>query len=67
MGLTFWKEGIMSLILALLALDFMHSFIEFNREANDVSKQALDLHEGILKYSQMEEGKEGPSLFLSLY
>jgi hypothetical protein len=67
MGLAFWKDRIKALILEFSALDFSHTYRDFNQEADELSKQALELPEGRLTYFQMEDGLVGPSLFLNLY
>jgi hypothetical protein len=67
MGLHFWKKQIESLIMEFSAIEFIHSFREFNQEADNLSKHALGLQEGMLKFYRMEDGQEGPPLFLSLY
>jgi hypothetical protein len=67
MGLAFWKDRIKALILKFYALDFSHTYRDFNQEADELSKQALDHLECRLSYFHMEDGLVGPSLFLNLY
>jgi ribonuclease HI len=66
-ALDCWKDRIRDLIKNFRAINFSHIYRELNREADLLSKKAIQQQEGKITYNKWVEGKEGPTLFLNLY
>jgi ribonuclease HI len=66
-SLDCWKERVSALISSFQKITFDHVFREGNREADNLSKLALQKTPGKLTYYQCIEMHEGPHLFLDLY
>jgi hypothetical protein len=67
MDLMFWKERLKALTREFSALEFTHTYRDFNQEADELSKQALEQSEGKIKYTQMEDGHVGSVMELKLF
>jgi hypothetical protein len=66
-SLECWKDRIRDLSKAFRTINFTHIYRDINKEADILSKKALQMQEGKIVYNQWEEGNEGPTLFLNLY
>jgi hypothetical protein len=67
MDLMFWKEWLKALTQEFSVLEFSHICKDFNHEANELSKKALEHPEGKIFYFQMEDGQVGTILNLKLF
>jgi ribonuclease HI len=66
-SLDCWKERVRALINSFQKISFDHVFREGNREADSLSKLALQKLPGKLTYYHCIEKHEGPRLSLDLY
>jgi ribonuclease HI len=66
-SLVGWKDRIKELATSFRTIRFAHIYREQNREADALSKKALQIPEGKIMYNKWIEGHEGPSLFLHLF
>jgi ribonuclease HI len=66
-SLVGWKDRIRELTKSFSTISFSHIYREQNKEADLLSKKAIQMQEGKITYNQWVEGNEGPSLFLNLY
>jgi ribonuclease HI len=66
-SLECWKDRIKDLNEAFRTINFTHIYRDNNKEADILSKKALQMQEGKIVYNQREKGNEDPSLFLNLY
>jgi ribonuclease HI len=66
-SLDCWKERIRDLRKSFSLITFSHIYRESNKEADRLSKQALQKQEGKIAYNHWEDGNEGPTLYLSLF
>jgi ribonuclease HI len=62
-----WKERIRDLSKLFSPITFSHIYRDNNKEADRLSKQALQMQTGKIAYNLWEDGNEGPTLFLNLY
>jgi hypothetical protein len=62
-----WKLRIKELIKHFQEISFQHIFREYNKEADLLSKQALQEPEGRITYYKWENGTEGPKRHLILF
>jgi ribonuclease HI len=62
-----WKDIIRQLQSTFRTLNFNHIYREYNKEANLLSKVALQKKAGIITYNHWVEGHEGPPHVLKLY
>jgi ribonuclease HI len=62
-----WKYKIRELTTHFRSINFAHTFQEYNKEADRLSKKALKEQVGKIYYTQWEEGNEGPTLFLNIF
>ena len=62
-----WKDKIKELTTSFRTLKFAHIYREHNREADALSKNALQPPEGKIIYNKWIEGHEGPSFYLHLF
>ena len=67
LSLVRWKDRIKDLTLAFNSISFTHIYREQNKEADYLSKKALQMQEGKISYNKWIEGNKGPPLFLNLY
>jgi ribonuclease HI len=66
-SLDCWKERIRDLNKNFSSINFSHIYRDYNKEADLLSKQALQMQEGKIAYNHWEGGNEGPTLFLNLF
>jgi ribonuclease HI len=66
-SLVRWKDRIKELTKSFNTISFSHIYREQNKEADFLSKKAIQMQEGKISYNQWIEGNEGPPLFLNLY
>jgi ribonuclease HI len=66
-ALESWKNRIRDLIKNFREISFAHIYREYNREADLLSKQAIQKPEGKISYYTWVDGKEGPTMFINLY
>jgi ribonuclease HI len=66
-ALDCWKDRIRDLIKNFREISFTHIYRDFNREADLLSKQAIQQQEGKISYYTWVDGKEGPTLSINLY
>jgi len=62
-----WKHKTKDLITFFQGISFHHIYMDFNKEANLLSKQALLESEGILSFYQWVGGAGGPLTHLNLF
>jgi ribonuclease HI len=66
-SLMAWKDRIRLLQSTFRKLSFNHIYREYNKEADHLSKVALQKKAGIITYNHWVEGHEGPPHILKLY
>jgi hypothetical protein len=66
-SLDCWKDKITDIFTSFQNISFNHVYREENKEADNLSKQALSRDPGKLIYFQCIEENEGPHCFLDLY
>jgi ribonuclease HI len=66
-SLDCWKDRLIELIKLFQKISFAHVYREENKEADNLSKQALLKVPGKIVYFQCEEDHEGPHMFLDLF
>jgi hypothetical protein len=62
-----WKFRTKDLINFFQEINFHHIFREFNKEADQLSKQAIYEPEGRISYFKWENGAAGPLTHLNLF
>jgi ribonuclease HI len=62
-----WKLRIKELIKNFQEISFAHIFREFNKEADFLSKQAIQEPEGRITFFKWVDGIEGPKSHFNLY
>jgi hypothetical protein len=65
-ALECWKEMTLEASRDIKSLSFSHIYREDNKDANTLSKKVLSMPLGHLRYSQWEDGNEGPPFLLNL-
>jgi hypothetical protein len=65
-ALECWKERTQEATRHIKNLSFSHIYREDNSEADTLSKKALSMPLGQIRFSQWEDGNEGPSISLTL-
>ena len=55
--LNSWMNKRKELVLSFSRINFKHIYIEYNTEADGLSKKALKLHEGIIYHQSFKESK----------
>ena len=53
----YWKTKIRRLWETFTNLHFQHVYREFNNEANDLSKQTLNLVEGLIHFEELRDSR----------
>jgi ribonuclease HI len=66
-SLDCWKIKIKELSTHFRAITFTHTYREFNKEADDLSKKALKEQIGKIYFTQWEEGYKGPTRCLKIF
>jgi ribonuclease HI len=62
-----WKHRTMELTPLFQGISFHHIYREFNKEADQLSKQAILEPKGRLTYFQWVRGVEGPHTHINLF
>ena len=62
-----WKQIIRTLRSKFLATIFIHIYREFNREAYEFSKKALQEPEGFITLHKWSNGMEGHRCYINIY
>jgi ribonuclease HI len=61
-----WKERIIESLTLFRKITFAHIFREENKEADRLSKLALE-KQGRIAFNRREDGNEGPTLYIQLF
>ena len=62
-----WKKRTKELYNYFQTLSFFHIYREFNKEADKLSKEVLQAHEGRISYYQWDPGEPRPIQYLNIY
>jgi len=66
-SLDHWKYKIREISTLFRAINFSHTYREFNKEANRLSNKSLKEQIGKIYYTHWEEGNEGPTRCLNIF
>ena len=61
-----WKERTQEATLLIRKLPFSHNHREENNEADTLSKKALHMPPGQIRFTKWEDGNEGPTILINL-
>jgi len=62
-----WKHRTKELIKRFQEISFQHIFRDFNKEADQLSKQAIREPDGRISFYKWDSGSAGPMNYLVLY
>jgi len=62
-----WKDRVRELHSTFRHISYKHTYCEHNKEADSLSKTALQKQVGLFTYNHWLDGHEGPPHFLNFY